>query len=105
MSILGDRKAVSPTSVITTSVNNAPVIANLPANQAVNDNVTLTPLSAITVTDPDTQNLFVRVTIFNGLVRGDFTPATTAGWNRKLCGNDIRYERFYPLAQLLRKIR
>lgn len=83
------------TRVITTSVNNAPTIAGAAANQTMNDNQTKAVFSTLTVTDPDNQDKFVRITITNGTTRGDFTPASTTGWTRKLSGTNILYERYF----------
>jgi predicted nucleotidyltransferase len=77
------------------SSNTMPTIGGAVANQAVNDTATINPLSTLTVTDPDNQNMFARITILNGLVRGDFTPSSATGWTRTVVGNDIKYERFY----------
>ncbi len=77
------------------SSNFAPVVSGAVANQPVNDNATISPFSTLTVTDPDNQNMFARVTILNGAVRGDFTAGSVTGWNRIVTGNDIKYERFY----------
>jgi len=85
----------SSTSVITTSVNNAPAISGAVSNQAVNDNATITPFSAMTVSDPDTQEMSAIVRINNGVVRGDFTGASTTGWTRSVSGNDIQYSRSF----------
>ncbi len=86
------------TTVITTSVNNAPVIGGTVANQAMNDNATINPFAALTVTDADVQKMWAKVTILNGVVRGDFTAGSTAGWTRSVVGNNILYERFYAPA-------
>ncbi len=75
--------------------NTAPTIGGLPANQSVNDTTTIVPFAAIAVTDPNNQNMLAKVTITNGVVRGDFTVATTAGWTRTITGNNIVYSRFY----------
>ncbi len=86
----------STTSVITASVNNAPTFGGTSANVAVNDNATVNPLAALTVSDVDTQELLVSVTILNGVVRGDFTSASTVGWAvRYTTGNDITYKRYF----------
>lgn len=84
------------TSVISTSSNDAPALAGTTANQPVNDNGTRAPFSTVTVTDPDFQVMSATVRIKNGVVRGDFTPATVAGWTRSLIGNDIQYSRTFP---------
>lgn len=65
------------------------------ANVAVNDNATVNPLSNLTVTDPDFQEGYVKVTILNGAFRGDFTPASTTGWSRSTLGNNIEYFRYF----------
>ncbi|HET6423895.1 MAG TPA: zinc-dependent metalloprotease family protein, partial [Planctomycetaceae bacterium] len=83
------------TRVTTTSANNAPVIAGAVANQLVNDNATKAVFSTLTITDPDVQDMLVRVTIPNGVNRGDFTVASTSGWTRAVIGIDIRYERYF----------
>lgn len=72
-----------------------PTIGGAVANQPVNDNATIKPFAALTVIDSDAQDLFARVTILNGVVRGDFTTASTVGWTRTVVGNDIRYHRYY----------
>ncbi len=77
------------------NVNEGPTIGGVVANQPVNDTALISPLAGLTVADPDTQNMFARVTILNGMIRGDFTAGTTAGWTRTVVGNDIKYERFY----------
>ncbi len=86
--------AVACTLTIT-NVNEGPALDGLPDIQAVPDTTTVSPFSSLTVFDPDTQNLFARVTVLNGVVRGDFTPASVTGWTRKVIGNNLVYERFY----------
>ncbi len=91
----------SGTSVAITSVNDAPVIGGAVANQPVNDDATVNPFSTFTVTDPDTQDMFVKVTINNGVFRGDFTAASTIGWTREVIGNKIVYSRYFsPTANI-----
>ncbi len=85
----------SSTTVVATSVNDAPVIASLNPNQFADDNLAINPFALTTLIDPDNQNMFARVTIFNGVVRGDFTVASRTGWTRSVVGNNIVYERFY----------
>jgi hypothetical protein len=91
----GGRVRVGSQTTGFSTANNPPVIGSLPANQAVNDNATIQPFAATTIADPDNQNMLAKVTILNGVVRGDFTPATTAGWTRTVTGNNIVYSRFY----------
>lgn len=86
------------TRVTTTSVNNAPNLGGAVANQTMNDNQTKAIFSTFTVSDPDTQDQFVRITIANGTTRGDFTAVSTVGWTRKLSGANILYERFFTAA-------
>ncbi len=86
------------TRVVTTSVNDAPTVGGAVANQPVNDTATVTPFTTFTVIDPDTQAMTASVTILNGVVRGDFTGATTTGWTRTVIGNNIRYNRTYSPA-------
>jgi VCBS repeat-containing protein len=87
------------TRVTITSVNEAPVIGGAAANQVMNDDSTKAVFSSLTVIDPNTQDLFARITITNGTMRGDFTAASTAGWTRKLgSGGNIVYERFFGAA-------
>ncbi len=84
------------TRAVTTSVNNAPVFGGLTANVPVNDNATVNPLAALTVSDVDMQEMLISVTILNGRVRGDFTTASTASWAvRYTTGNDITYKRYF----------
>ncbi len=83
------------TTVITTSLENAPTIGGAVANQAVSDDATIAPFTTLTITDIDTQNMLAKVTISNGVNRGDFTTASTAGWTRTVTGNNITYHRYY----------
>ncbi len=78
--------------------NTAPTIGGAAANQAVNDNATISPFSTVTVTDPDTQALTATVTITNGANRGDFTPGSATGWTRSTSGSDILYTQTFPAA-------
>ncbi len=86
------------TRVTTTSMNDAGTIGGAVANQALNDNQTKAVFSSLTITDPDTQDLFVRVTIAGGTAKGDFSPTSAAGWTRKTSGTNILYERFFAAA-------
>ncbi|MCA9096269.1 MAG: cadherin repeat domain-containing protein, partial [Planctomycetaceae bacterium] len=86
------------TTVITTSINNPLAVGGGTGNQTVSENSTIAPFTSITVTDPDTQDLFVRVTILSGVFRGDFTPASATGWTSSVAGNNILYDRYYSPA-------
>lgn len=83
------------TTVVSTSLNDVPTIGGATANQAVNDNATKAIFSTLTVTDRDTQDMLAKVTILNGVNRGDFTAASTVGWTRTVTGNNILYSRYY----------
>lgn len=86
----------STTTAIATSVNDAPTLGGAAANQPVNDDATIAPFASMTVTDPDTQDMYVRVTILNAAVRGDFTAASATGWTRTAIGNNTVYDRYFP---------
>jgi predicted nucleotidyltransferase len=83
------------TTVLTTNVNDVPVLTGTNANQAVNDDATFRPYRNLKIVDADTQDMFARITIQNGVFRGDFTAATTSGWTRSVAGNNITYTRYY----------
>ncbi len=85
----------SITSVITTSLNDAPTIGGASASVTVNDNATVNPFNTLTVTDTDNQEMLAKVTIFNGVVRGDFTNGVGSGWTRSVLGNNINYVRYF----------
>jgi len=73
----------SLTSVVSTSVNDAPTLGGAVSSQAVTDVTTVNPFSTFTVTDADPgQSLTVSVTIDNA-AKGVFTPAslTASGFN------------------------
>jgi hypothetical protein len=92
----GLANTTATTRLTTTSVNNVPAFGGTTANVAVNDNATVNPFTALTVTDADTQEMLISVTILNGIVRGDFTSASTAGWAvRYVLGNNITYKRYF----------
>ncbi len=82
-------------SITFISSNATPVISGAASNQAVSEGSTIQPFAALTITDPDTQAMFARVTIVNGVNRGDFTAGSTANWKRTVIGSDIRYERSF----------
>lgn len=85
----------SDTTVITTSLNDLLAVGGGTSNQTLSEGSTIAPFTSITVTDSDTQDLFVRVTILNGLYRGDFTAASAIGWTRTVAGNNILFDRYY----------
>lgn len=89
---------LSDVNFTVTGTNTPPTIGGAIANQAVNDNAIISPLNTFTVTDPDTQAMSAIVSIGNGIVRGDFTPASSTGWTRSIIGNDIQYARTFSAA-------
>lgn len=78
-----------------TNVNEAPTLDRGVTNLIVHDDATIAPFAGLTLSEPDTQDQFVRVTIINGTNRGDFTPRSTAGWTKIINGYDIVYERYF----------
>jgi|GEM_PF-1447904 len=60
---LGSAAPNSTTTVVSTSVNDAPTISGALAGQAVNDNATISPFSGVTIVDVDAQNVTVTVTL------------------------------------------
>ena len=76
--------------------NTTPVIGGMVADQAVNDNSTISPFSSLTITDPDEQGMAVTVTIINGINRGDFINVPD-GWTRSENNTDIVYSRNFPV--------
>ena len=74
----------STTTVVATSVNDAPAIAGSQANQPVGDHATINPFATVTVADPDTgQGETVTVTLSNAangtLSGGGFAATATPG--------------------------
>ncbi|MFO0376253.1 MAG: beta strand repeat-containing protein, partial [bacterium] len=65
------------TTVVSTSMNDAPTIAGAASGQAVNDNATVNPFSGMTIGDADNpaQTLSVSVTL-DSAAKGVFTPAS-----------------------------
>src|SRR5262245_60504252 len=78
--------------------NTAPTLGGALAGQTINDNAAISPFATLTVTDPDHQVMTVIVTIGNGVERGKFTAASSAGWTRTTSGSDIVYSRTFPSA-------
>lgn len=72
--------STNTTSVVSTSVNDAPTVGGASASQAVNDNATTSPFSAFTISDVDSpaQTLTVSVTL-DTAAKGSFT--TLNGFN------------------------
>ncbi len=81
--------------ILPAAANTPPVAGNLPTNTTIYDTQTYQPLGHLIVRDPDTQNMLAKVTVLNGTVRGDFTPASTTGFTRTVTGNNITYSRYY----------
>ncbi len=97
--------ANSGTRVTTTSINDAPVIGGALAGQVVHPNTNIQPFAALTVTDPDLQDMLARVTIPNGVELGDFSSDSTPGWTRNVIGSNIVYSRYFsPAANIGTKI-
>ncbi|MCA3004787.1 MAG: hypothetical protein IOD15_05415, partial [Phycisphaerales bacterium] len=67
------------TTVVSTSMNDAPTIGGAASGQAVNDNATINPFSGLTIGDVDSpaQTLSVSVTL-DSAAKGVFTPASLA---------------------------
>jgi len=63
-------------------VNNAPTLGGTTANLAVNDNAPVNPFTALTVTDADTQEMLISVTILNGVSRVQPPDRPPAGRGR-----------------------
>ena len=84
-------------NLTTISVNDAPTIGGTVANQPINDNQLRAVFNTVMITDADTDDMNVIITIPNGVNRGDFTAATTTdlGWTRTVVGVDIRYNRYF----------
>ena len=69
------------TSVIATAFNNPPTIVGTVANQAVNDNATISPFSGVTISDPDVSSEPATITVtLDHAANGQFTAASTTGW-------------------------
>ncbi len=65
----------STTTVVSTSVNDAPTVGGVSSGQAVNDNATLSPFSSVTIADADGQNVTVTITL-DTQAKGSFTSAS-----------------------------
>ncbi len=64
------------TTVVSTSVNDAPTISGASAGQAVNDNATISPFSGITIADADaSQSVLVTINL-DTAAKGVFTSAS-----------------------------
>ncbi|MCX5689580.1 MAG: hypothetical protein NTV94_07315, partial [Planctomycetota bacterium] len=70
------------TTVISTSVNDAPSISGAVAAQAVNDNATITPFSAMTIADVDPSTTLSISVSLDTSAKGTFTSGslTTSGF-------------------------
>jgi len=76
-------------SVVATSVNDAPTAAGFVAGQGATDNATVSPFSAVTVSDPDTgQPLTVSVTL-DDAAKGAFTAASLAATGFTTAGGGV----------------
>jgi hypothetical protein len=76
-SIAGDVSDTT-TTVVSTSINNAPTVSGVTTSQAVNDNATITPFGAVTIADVDpSQQVSVFVSQWNSST-GSFTSGSLA---------------------------
>ncbi len=66
----------SATTVISTSINDAPTVTGAEADQPVSDNATIAPFSAVVITDPDGGVLVDVTVLISNLAHGDFTAAS-----------------------------
>ena len=60
----------STTTVIATSINDAPVISGAVAGQAVNDNASLSPFAALTISDADTNQSQIWTVSLDNAAKG-----------------------------------
>ncbi len=74
--------ADSTTTVVATSVNNAPTIGGVASNQAVNDTATIAPFSTMTVADVDFGTTMTATVLLDTAAKGAFTAdsLTAAGF-------------------------
>jgi plastocyanin len=61
------------TTVVSTSINDAPVIGGFTAGQAVDDNDTITPFAAATISDPDVGQTFTVTVTLDDAAKGVLT--------------------------------
>ena len=68
---LGESTTDTTTSVVTTALNDAPVISGTVAGQTENDNATVTPFAGVSITDPDLgASETVTITLTDGDANG-----------------------------------
>ncbi len=80
------------TTVIATAVNNAPTISGAAANQAVNDNATISPFSGVTISDSDLSSEPASITVtLDNAANGRFTPGSLSGWTSNVAGSTYSY--------------
>jgi uncharacterized repeat protein (TIGR01451 family) len=96
----GHPSATQTATVTVTAAHDTPVISGAAANQAVGDNATDTPLSTLSVTDPDNTGATASVTITGGAAVGSFTTASSSGWTMTTGGNgDTTYTQAFAAQQ------
>jgi plastocyanin len=77
----GNLATDSKTSVVATAINNPPTIVGALANQAVNDNATISPFASVTISDPDNSAEPATITVaLDHAANGQFSAASTVGW-------------------------
>lgn len=79
----------SSTSIIITSINDAPAIGGAVAGQAVNDNATIQPFSTMTVADPDNPTQTQTVTVTFDPLKGALTPGSLGGFTSPAAGTYV----------------
>ncbi|MGY6645712.1 MAG: DUF4347 domain-containing protein [Salinarimonas sp.] len=61
------------TTVVSTSINDVPVIGGFAAGQSVNDNATISPFAAATISDPDVGQTFTVTVTLDDAAKGVLT--------------------------------
>ena len=73
----------STTTVVSTSINDAPVLGSAVPNQAVNDNVTLTPFTLFTISDADNpgQTQTITTVTLDAAAKGSLSSSVGGTYN------------------------
>ncbi|MFN8817007.1 MAG: DUF4347 domain-containing protein, partial [bacterium] len=64
------------TTVVSTGVNDAPTVTGTAASQVVNDNATVNPFSAVTISDVDPDDVLTVSVSLDAAAKGVFTPGS-----------------------------